>query len=92
MTQTVLITGASEGGLGDALAQEYHRRGLRVFAAARSLSKIQHLIDLGLEPVELDVINQESVDAAVEFVTKATGGKLDILVNNAGLGMSAPPV
>jgi NADP-dependent 3-hydroxy acid dehydrogenase YdfG len=47
--KTVLITGASAGGIGDTLAQKFHIRGLRVFATARSLEKIQHLKEMGME-------------------------------------------
>jgi len=84
--KSVLITGCSAGGIGDALAQSFHRRGLRVFATARNLSKIQHLKEMGMEVVELDVTDGGSVTSAVEHVKASTGGTLDILVNNAGGG------
>jgi short-subunit dehydrogenase len=38
--QSVLITGCSKDGIGDALAQEFFSRGFRVFATARDLRKI----------------------------------------------------
>ncbi|KAI0122998.1 putative short-chain dehydrogenase/reductase [Xylariales sp. AK1849] len=88
--RTVLVTGCSEGGIGFALAQEFHRRGLRVFATARNLSKVQHLQDAGLEIVQLDVVDQASIRSAAETVSKRTGGTLDILVNNAGAGYQIP--
>jgi 1-acylglycerone phosphate reductase len=84
--KSVLITGCSAGGIGDALAQSFHRRGLRVFATARNLSKVQHLKDMGLELVELDVTDTRSRESAVEHVKASTGGTLDILINNAGGG------
>lgn len=84
--KTVLITGCSEGGIGDALAQEFHRKGLRVFASARNLSKIDHLKNLGLDIVPLDVVDDGSIREAVKMVKNATGGTLDILVNNSGAG------
>jgi 1-acylglycerone phosphate reductase len=84
--QSVLITGASEGGIGDALAQEFHRQGLRVFATARDLSKVQHLLQKGLDVIKLDVTSATSISEAVATVEKETGGKLDYLVNNAGAG------
>jgi 1-acylglycerone phosphate reductase len=85
--KTVLITGCSKGGIGDALAQEFQRKGLRVFASARNLSKIEHLKDLGMDVLPLDVVDDASVKGAVETIKKATGGTLDFLVNNSGSGM-----
>jgi NADP-dependent 3-hydroxy acid dehydrogenase YdfG len=85
--KTVLITGCSEGGIGDALAQEFHRKGLRVFATARNPSKVEHLQKLGLDILSLDVVDEASIKTAVESVKKATGGNLDFLVNNSGSGM-----
>lgn len=86
MKKSVLITGCSKGGIGDALAQEFYNKGLGVFATARDLTKIEHLKVMGLEVLQLDVTSQESIRQAVEEVQKATGGKLDFLVNNAGSG------
>jgi len=86
--KTVLITGCSEGGIGDALAKSFHKKGLRVFATARNLAKVQHLKELGLDILPLDVTDDVSIKKAVESVKAATGGTLDILVNNSGAGMS----
>ncbi|KAI1328819.1 putative short-chain dehydrogenase/reductase [Xylariaceae sp. FL0255] len=88
--KTVLITGCSEGGIGDALAQEFHRRGLRVFASARNLDKIKHLKEAGIQVLRLDVQDKTSIEAAVEELSEATGGTLDILVNNSGVGYMMP--
>ncbi|QSZ34303.1 hypothetical protein DSL72_005893 [Monilinia vaccinii-corymbosi] len=88
--KTVLITGCSEGGIGDALAQSFHRKGLRVFATARNLSKIEHLKKLGLDTLPLDVTDAASIKATVERVKLETGGTLDFLVNNSGAGYSMP--
>ena len=86
MTETALITGCSKGGIGDALAQEFFHKGVRVFATARDLSKIQHLKSIGLDILELDVTSEESIQDAVKYIQKETGGKLNYLVNNAGMG------
>ncbi|KAI1003161.1 hypothetical protein K3495_g5039 [Podosphaera aphanis] len=88
--KSVLITGTSEGSIGSALAIEFHRRGLRVFATARNLAKVKHLERLGLEIIPLDVTDSTSILAAVKSVTDRTGGSLDILVNNAGGGFTSP--
>ncbi|KAJ5662896.1 hypothetical protein N7507_003627 [Penicillium longicatenatum] len=88
--KTVLITGCSEGGIGDALAKTFHKKGFRVFASARNPAKIQHLKDMNLDIVQLDVTNEESIQKAVSTVKAATGGYLDYLVNNSGAGYSMP--
>ncbi|KAJ7454966.1 NAD(P)-binding protein [Mycena galericulata] len=88
--RSVLITGCSPGGIGHALAKEYHSKGLRVIATARKPAALTDLAVLGLETLELDVTKIESVKAVREQVEAMTGGTLDILVNNAGQGYSVP--
>ncbi|KAI4602913.1 hypothetical protein KJ359_008133 [Pestalotiopsis sp. 9143b] len=83
--KTVLITGCSDGGIGAALAAEFHRRGCRVFATARNVDKMQSLRALGIEAVAMDVTSDASIAAAVAEVERATSGSLDLLVNNAGV-------
>lgn len=83
--ETVLITGCSNDGIGSALATKFQQRGYHVFATARTISKmskLQNLPDVTL--LELDVTITEQIKAAVEAVTKVTGGTLNYLVNNAG--------
>lgn len=86
--KTVFITGCSEGGIGDALAKTFHKKGIRVFASARNTAKAQHLKDMGLDILRLDVTDEKSIRQAVETVKAATGGTLDFLVNNSGGGES----
>ncbi|KAF2155188.1 putative estradiol 17 beta-dehydrogenase [Myriangium duriaei CBS 260.36] len=91
--RSVLITGCSRGGLGDALAQESHRHGLRVIATARNLSKVAHLSDLGIEVVQLDVLSDSSIASAVTRVEQLLDNAgLDILLNNAGGNYAMPVV
>lgn len=82
--KTVLITGAA-GGIGAALAEEFQKKGYHVFATARTPSKIpQSVVDApNVTVLTLDVVSSESIAAAVESVSKETGGKLDVLVNNS---------
>lgn len=84
--KSVLITGCSKGGIGDALAREFHRQGHRVLASARNLSKVQHLVAMGIETILLDVTDEASISEAVQKVTALPGGELDFLVNNSGMG------
>ncbi|KAJ7607364.1 hypothetical protein FB45DRAFT_429960 [Roridomyces roridus] len=89
--KTVLITGCTPGGIGHALAKEYHTQGLRVFATARRQEVLADLASQGVETLQLDVCDDESVKTAREAVAAITGGTLDILVNNAGQGATGVP-
>jgi NAD(P)-dependent dehydrogenase (short-subunit alcohol dehydrogenase family) len=83
--KTVLITGCSDGGIGSALALVLQQRGLHVFATARDPSKMSDLNGLpNVTMLTLDVVKPDQIKAAVDLVTKQTGGALDYLVNNAG--------
>jgi NADP-dependent 3-hydroxy acid dehydrogenase YdfG len=84
---TVLITGCSEGGMGAALAEEFHRSGYSVYATARDQSKMASLSALGIKTMALDIQSQESIDQCVKSMPH-----LDILVNNAGASYTMPIV
>ncbi|KKK23423.1 hypothetical protein P175DRAFT_0503003 [Aspergillus ochraceoroseus IBT 24754] len=91
--KSVLITGCSAGGIGSALVEEFHDRGLHVFATARSPSKMAHLENFPhVTLLKLDVQSPIDIAAAVEAVTAKTGGKLDYLVNNSGQGLVMPAI
>ncbi|KAI1476390.1 NAD(P)-binding protein [Daldinia eschscholtzii] len=81
--KTVFITGCGPGGIGSALATEFHMRGHRVIASSEDLPT--HLQDIGIETTVLDVTSEESIAKAVAHVSKLTDGKLDVLINNAGV-------
>jgi NAD(P)-dependent dehydrogenase (short-subunit alcohol dehydrogenase family) len=76
-----LVTGASRG-IGHDLALALAHAGAQVVAGARSIVEFE---EEGIHPVELDVRERRSVDAAVATAIERFG-KLDVLVNNAGLG------
>ncbi|KAJ5273544.1 1-acyl dihydroxyacetone phosphate reductase [Penicillium angulare] len=89
--KTVLVTGCSAGGLGEAMAKVYHQKGFRVFAAVRNMAKVGYLSEIeGIEIVKLDVTSAESIRECATSIGKNTGGSLDILVNNAGLSTVFP--
>ncbi len=85
----MLVTGANTG-IGRVTAEEFARRGARVFLASRSEEKTRPVIE-GIragggdaEFMALDLADLASVRSAAEgFLAK--GERLDVLVNNAGL-------
>ncbi|EEY15364.1 oxidoreductase [Verticillium alfalfae VaMs.102] len=89
---TVLITGASQGGSGNALALEFAKKGYRVFATARSLRTLTNLTENGIETLTVDVTDFESLVSLRDEIAGRTGGKLDILFNNAGTLYEAPAI
>ncbi|KAJ5750744.1 short-chain dehydrogenases/reductase [Penicillium manginii] len=91
-SRSVLITGCSQGGAGNALALEFAAQGVRVFATARSLESMSNLSESGIETLVLDVTIPESISALKDEITKRTGGTLDILYNNAGSMYEAPAI
>ena len=92
-TQTVLITGATDG-LGKAAALLLAENGYRVFAAGRSAEKRAQLDTLAnekklpLETLGMDVCDDGSVQRAVNLVYQKAG-TIDVLINNAGLAYVA---
>jgi 1-acylglycerone phosphate reductase len=65
-------------------AEEFARRGCRVYATARNVDKMKTLRS-DVERLELDVLSDTSVDHAVKTVIGREGA-IDILINNAGAG------
>jgi galactitol 2-dehydrogenase len=91
--KSALITGAARG-IGRAFAEAYAREGATVAiadidlaAAARTAGQIGG----AAYPIQLDVSDLASIDAAVKAVEAKTGG-LDVLINNAALFDMAPIV
>ncbi len=91
LKKTVLITGCSTGGIGWAMAKNFHQRGFYVFATARNPSKTADLAELSdIEILELDVTVPKTIAQCKEIIAKHTGGSLDVLVNNAGVEFNSP--
>lgn len=83
--RSILVTGCSSG-IGRATAIGLRQRGYRVFAGVRNRSDTADLENQGIEPVQLDLANSESIRIAVEDVLSACSGRLHGLFNNAGFG------
>ncbi|MGR4870406.1 oxidoreductase [Variovorax sp. LARHSF232] len=79
----VVITGVSSG-IGRAAAEQFAKRGCRVFGTVRSIGKAVPLP--GVDLVEMDVCDGASVQRAIKFIIDQTG-RIEVLVNNAGMNM-----
>ncbi|KAL3475323.1 hypothetical protein BJX99DRAFT_162254 [Aspergillus californicus] len=89
--KSVLITGCSPGGIGNALAREFRRCGLRVFATARDAKSLEDLAALGIEPLSLTVDDEGSIQLCFAELERRLGDRgLDYLVNNAGRNYTVP--
>lgn len=80
-SRSILITGCSSG-IGYICAHALKKRGWRVFAACRRQQDADRLAAEGLETLQLDYADPESIAAGAKFVLDATGGQLDALFNN----------
>lgn len=78
--QVVLVTGVSSG-IGQASAQNFAKRGCRVFGTVRNLEKATAIP--GVELVEMDIRDDASVKRAIDTVI-SKAKRIDVLVNNAG--------
>ena len=88
----VFITGATAG-FGAAMARTFAGHGHRVIISGRRVERLQALAaELGAAalPVELDVTDQASIDAALAALP-ADWQPIDVLVNNAGLALGTTP-
>lgn len=85
MKKSILITGCSSG-IGYEAAHYLHKNGYEVFASARREEDVQKLKDEGLNALQLDVTDSDSIDSALQQLLEQTDGKLFALFNNAGYG------
>jgi len=85
MSKIILVTGASSG-IGLACANALHTKGHTVYGSSRDLSRLK---SVSFKPLELDVTDDASVNAAIDKIIK-TEGRIDVLVNNAGNGVTGP--
>ncbi|QKW33686.1 SDR family NAD(P)-dependent oxidoreductase [Actinomadura sp. NAK00032] len=89
--KVILVTGASSG-IGEATALALSTAGASLAAGARRADRLTALADKApgeVLPLDLDVTDQRSVQAAVAATVEHFGG-LDVLVNNAGVMLSGP--
>ncbi len=78
-TRIAVVTGASSG-IGEATARTLAEQGFHVVIGARRLDRLEKIAeDIGGTALELDVTDQDSVDAFAAVLPR-----VDVLVNNAG--------
>lgn len=83
--KSVLITGCSSG-IGLCVAEGLHQRGHQVFASARKAEDVALLAARGLNALQLDLADSNSIQRALAQVLEQTGGQLDALFNNGAYG------
>jgi len=87
--RVAIVTGGSKG-IGEAIVRKLAADGLHVVAAARSMDKLQALVDsltaLGqsAQAISIDVSNPQQLAEQIAAVGEQHG-RIDVLVNNAGI-------
>jgi NAD(P)-dependent dehydrogenase (short-subunit alcohol dehydrogenase family) len=90
-----LITGANKG-IGLEIARQLGTQGITVLLGVRDEKRGHEAAErlqaehIDAYVVQLDVINQNTIDTAATYIDSEFG-KLDILVNNAGIAIDAVP-
>lgn len=94
--KSALITGANKG-IGLETARQLLQQGFYVYLGSRNLQNGQEVVRQlnnegfpNAEAVQLDVTDQNSVNAAREQIGRKTE-VLDVLINNAGINGGTPP-
>ncbi|WP_177418631.1 SDR family oxidoreductase [endosymbiont of Lamellibrachia barhami] len=83
--KNILITGCSSG-IGHCVALGLKSRGYRVIATARKEKDVEQLREQGLDALQLDLDDSESIAQAVEQALELCGGRLYALFNNGAYG------
>jgi NAD(P)-dependent dehydrogenase (short-subunit alcohol dehydrogenase family) len=85
-----VVSGASTG-IGRATAERLAADGFHVLAGVRKQADAERIAAPGIEPVILDITDDDHIASLVERVTHDPQGRpLRVLVNNAGVGVNAP--
>ena len=83
--RSILITGCSSG-IGYSAAKILQQRDYQVFASARKTEDVERLQNEGLNCLQLDLSDSNSINNAFNSVMNETDGKLFALFNNGAYG------
>lgn len=82
---TIFITGGGSG-IGQGLAEAFHKLGNKVIISGRRKERLQDTLDAnpGMAAIELDITNPDSIQAAAQELM-STYPDVNVLINNAGI-------
>lgn len=83
--KTLFLTGCSSG-IGYHTAVFLRNRGHRVICSARQAADVARLRSEGVECLQLDLADSQSIQQGVRELVAATDGKIDALFNNGAFG------
>jgi NAD(P)-dependent dehydrogenase (short-subunit alcohol dehydrogenase family) len=85
--KSILITGCSSG-IGYCVAHALHKRGHHVIASCRHTEDVERLQREGLQCLQLDLNDPDSISTAVEASLALGDGRIDALFNNGAFGLA----
>lgn len=83
--KNVLITGCSSG-IGLTAALVLHQKGYHVLASVRSAEDTEQFSQYGINCIQLDLNNSDSIKEGVEAACRYFNGRIDVLFNNGAYG------
>lgn len=84
--KSILVTGCSTG-IGYTVAHGLQQRGHTVIASCRRPEDVYRLNQQGLNCIQLDLDDSDSIAEAVEHCLKLCDGRLDAVFNNGAFGL-----
>ncbi|ODN03061.1 Dehydrogenase/reductase SDR family member 11 [Orchesella cincta] len=95
--RVALVTGASDGTIGGAIALDLVRNGMITIGVARNISLVEKLKDVDssilkkgkLIPYKCDLAKPDEIEKMFTWV-KANYGGVDVMINNAGTSVMKP--
>ena len=84
----ILLTGASQGGIGFHCAVQLHRQGHRVVGTVRTQSDADALEAEGVGSVYMEMLDYQSIEKGLADALRLLDGRIDVLVQNAGYGQA----